>query len=617
MEHFAVERSCERSVKSELVFLPLFEFGCVRRLFAERELIRAAVKSDVREFFAVLRERFACLNGRESEVADDIEVCGREVKCRAAVQNSEFVVVRQASRNDIDVVVLDLYALLDTRAVTDLIPEQFFNRCTFFDGVFVNPVELAVNGVIGAVDIDGAGLILFVISGQNLQFAVPSHDYDNSGQACRDIVCTRRIFGRINRNLVGFDKRRAVRLEVTEQTQEARAVAYFDFDFLHFVVKRIAPDFAFFARNEFCSRRIPDDGRSAEFRVRVVHAFFGFRIVFRNTIEVCRDSVKETCGFQCRRREFDRIERVRDVYGLSGILVGLRAVGVVVSYRRYRAQRHVVVKVDDDFRSVVVVANRRYRGAVVCGAFFVNHQCDLFKNAFSFFKTVLVDYDFDVTRSSAFGFVKFRKRQQSAKDFSQHVAERSAGFKPSSESSVYRTADHIRRKRLQINHAFFMSVHALHNRAVFQRYVLTFGVNHLIQLFFAEQFRSGRIRVVHTVKHVVNLCKNVVKTFSVQVDADCRDRCVADRISYDRLVVPPVDLNAFDKSGYRVFQTLFGGCAVACHGVCCRCRAESAKEPQNIKVRNLHLPQCAERQRDVKRLRDIDVQLIVEQPCAY
>ena len=162
-----------------------------------------------------------------------------------------------------------------------------------------------------------------------------------------------------------------------------------------------------------------------------------------------------------------------------------------------------------------------------------------------------------------------------------------------------------------------MSVHALHNRAVFQRYVLTFGVNHLIQLFFAEQFRSGRIRVVHTVKHVVNLCKNVVKTFSVKVDADCRDRSVADRISFDRLVVPPVDLNAFDKSGYRVFQALFGGCAVACHGVCCRCRAESAKEPQNIEVRNLHLPQCAKRQRDVKRLRDIDVQLIVEQPCTY
>lgn len=167
-------------------------------------------------------------------------------------RRSEFRICRrsQASRNDIDVVVLDLYALLDTRAVTDLIPEQFFNRCTFFDGVFVNPVELAVDGVIGAVDIDGAGLILVVISGQNLQFAVPSHDYDNSGQACRNIVCTCRIFGRINRNLVGFDKRRAVRLEVTEQTQEARAVAYFDFDFLHFVVKRIAPDFAFFARFE-------------------------------------------------------------------------------------------------------------------------------------------------------------------------------------------------------------------------------------------------------------------------------------------------------------------------------------------------------------------------------
>ena len=127
-----------------------------------------------------------------------------------------------------------------------------------------------------------------------MQFAVPSHDYDNSGQACRNIVCTCRIFGRINRNLVGFDKRRAVRLEVTEQTQEARAVAYFDFDFLHFVVKRIAPDFAFFARFENRSRRIPDDGRSAEFGIRVGHAFFGFRIVFRNAIEVCRNSVKET-----------------------------------------------------------------------------------------------------------------------------------------------------------------------------------------------------------------------------------------------------------------------------------------------------------------------------------
>ena len=160
-----------------------------------------------------------------------------------------------------------------------------------------------------------------------------------------------------------------------------------------------------------------------------------------------------------------------------------------------------------------------------------------------------------------------------------------------------------------------MSVHALHNRAVFQRYVLTFGVNHLIQRFFAEQFRSGSVRVVHTVKQVVKLCKNVVKSFSVKVDADCRDRFVADRISCDRLVVPPVDLNAFDKSGYRVFQALFGGCAVACHGVCCRCRAESAKKSQNVKVRNLHLSQCADRQRDVKRLRYIDVQLIVEQPC--
>ncbi len=448
-----------------------------------------------------------------------------------------------------------------------------------------------------------------------MQFAVPSHDYDNSGQACRNIVCTCRIFGRINRNLVGFDKRRAVRFEVTEQTQEARAVAYFDFDFLHFVVKRIAPDFAFFARNEFCCRRIPDDGRSAEFRVRVVHAFLGFRIIFRNAIEVCRDSVKETCGFQCRRREFDRIERVRDVYGLSGVFVGLRAVGVVVSYRRYRAQRHVVVKVDDDFRSVVVVVNRRYRGAVVCGAFFVNHQCDLFKNALSACKTVLVDYDFDVTRSSVFGFVKFRKRQQSAKDFSQNVAERSAGFKHVFKNACH-FADHIRRKRLQIEHAFSVSVHALHNRAVFQRYVLTFGVNHLIQRFFAEQFRGGSVRVVHTVKQVVKICKNVVKSFSVKVDADCRDRSVADRFSCDRLVVPPVDLNAFDKSGYRVFQTLFGGCAVACHSVCCRCRAEPAKESQNVKVRNLHLSQCADRQRGVKRLRDIDVQLIVEQPCA-
>lgn len=103
-----------------------------------------------------------------------------------------------------------------------------------------------------------------------------------------------------------------------------------------------------------------------------------------------------------------------------------------------------------------------------------------------------------------------------------------------------------------------MSVHALHNRAVFQRYVLTFGVNHLIQRFFAEQFRGGSVRVVHTVKQVVKICKNVVKSFSVKVDADCRNRFVADRISCDRLVVPPVDLNAFDKSGYRVFQALSG-----------------------------------------------------------
>ena len=164
-----------------------------------------------------------------------------------------------------------------------------------------------------------------------------------------------------------------------------------------------------------------------------------------------------------------------------------------------------------------------------------------------------------------------------------------------------------------------MSVHALHNRAVFQRYVLTFGVNHLIQRFVAEQFRSGSVRVVHTVKQVVNLCKNVVKSFSVKVDADCRNRSVADAevIIYNRLVVPPVDLNAFDKSGYRVFQALFGGCAVACHGVCCRCGAKSAKKSQNIKVRNLHLSQCGNSAKvNIQRLCDIDVQLVVEQPCA-
>ena len=47
LEHFAVERPCERSVAAKRMLVPFRKFGFIRRRGARFELVRAAVKSDV------------------------------------------------------------------------------------------------------------------------------------------------------------------------------------------------------------------------------------------------------------------------------------------------------------------------------------------------------------------------------------------------------------------------------------------------------------------------------------------------------------------------------------------------------------------------------------------